>query len=411
MRINSKNWIPALVAVFLYVLIIVPIYGQPSNSIASRGSKKNRAVADTLSIVSRPFPSAAHRGEYDGLNRDTRGIIRLVQAAEWIQNQTSYGEVTTIEGNAKIIQDSLSIWCDKANYKMDRKLLELFGDVIMIDPQRRLEADQVFYYGDTRRSVARGNVVVHRDSVILSCKQGQYDEEGKLATFERELQIDDLKRDIVLTGNVGNYNSETQSGKVPREPVLIRYDSTGAVDARIDSDYMEYDALVGRAFAQDNVTILWEEVVGKCQELFFYPDSGMAMMVGEPNIVRNREEATGDTIWLYLTENVLDSAVVFGQATAFAASDSLEGSPRSTMKGSIIILDFNDGEVVRMQSDGQAEGIYHIFEEGEDKGSNLVSGDRVTLFMDDGALQDVVVVGGTEGTFYPPRLAKGLRNE
>jgi hypothetical protein len=55
--------------------------------------------------------------------------------------------------------------------------------------------------------------------------------------------------------------------------------------------------------------------------------------------------------------------------------------------------------------------VYHVFDEGEDQGSNKVSGDRVTLLMEEGTLRDVIVVGGTEGTFLPPRLANTVREK
>jgi hypothetical protein len=136
------------------------------------------------------------------------------------------------------------------------------------------------------------------------------------------------------------------------------------------------------------------------------------LLVNEPRIWRNRDEAIGDSIWLYVTDEALDSTVVRGNAVAYTPSDSTEFSPRSSLRGKSIVMDFEEGRVNRMQADRQAIGIYHVFDKGEDRGSNRVTGDRVVLFMSpESELRDVVVVGGTQGLFVPPRLAEDLRKD
>ncbi|MCB2197810.1 hypothetical protein KQI63_00285 [bacterium] len=349
------------------------------------------------------------RGVYDGLGRSTNGATRLLRAIELRQEETAGGEVVYLEGDVKLIQDSLTIWCDRANHRRSRGVLELFGDVIMIDPEKRLSADQVVYYEEIRRSLARGNVEMIQDSVVLTSQQGQYDEQANLATFEREMKIYDLRRDVQLTGKVGTYDTERKNGRVPLDPVLTSYDSLGVEEARITGLQMEYDSDDGYATVTDSVTLSWHDVRGYCDLLYYYSDLDKALMVGSPRVFRDRDEAEGDSIWLYVTEGALDSVVIKGQAIAFTPSDSSEYSPRSTLEGRRIVMDFEEGKVSRMQSDGQAVGIYHIFDEHKDQGSNRVSGDRVVLMMGEKGLTDVLVNGGTEGKFLPPRMAKELR--
>jgi len=360
-------------------------------------------------VVAAGPAQSSDRGDYHGKGRSTNGAVRLLRARELRQEETAQGEVAYLVGDVKMIQDSLTIWCDEAHHKRKLKRLELFGDVVMVDPEKRLKADQVVYYEDSRRSLARGHVELTRDSVVLTSRQGQYDERNSLASFEQDMRIHDLRRDIVLTGRVGTYNTKREMGRVPIDPVLTRYDSTGTEEAHITGLDMEYDAEKGFATVRDSVKLAWHDVRGSCDLLTYYPDLQKAQMIGTPKVLRERDEAVGDTIWLYVTEGALDSAVIIGHAEALTPSDSTDAAPLSTLKGERIVMDFVDGKVDRMQSDGQAIGVYHIFEKGEDKGSNKVSGDRVTLLMGEDGLKDVIVVGDTEGKFLPPRLAKELR--
>ncbi|MCB2212878.1 hypothetical protein KQI52_12270 [bacterium] len=352
------------------------------------------------------------RGDWHGQGRDTGGAIILDRAGELRQIEDARGEeIVLLENNVKIIQDSMTTWCDWARHRRQQGLLELYGDVVMIDPERSLKADEVFYYENNRRSIARGNVILERDSVIMYCEQAQYDEVSDVATFDRNVIGRDLRRKIVITGDNGTYDTERQFARIPTDPILIQIDSLDQEEARVVGEYMEYDALNGLALARENVKITWHDVEGWGDELFFYPDSNLALLVGEPRILHIRDEVLGDSIWMYMREGTLDSAVVKGNAVAYTPSDSIETAPRSSLRGKRIVLTFTEGEISQMASYGQAVGIYHVFQDGVDQGSNQVSGDHVELNIEENNLQSVRVVGGTEGTFYPPHLAGKLRNE
>jgi len=358
-----------------------------------------------------PPKDAGDRGQYHGYGRDTQGAIKLIRAAELRQEQTGQGEVIYLQRDVKIVQDSLTIWCDEARHYRSQGRLEMFGKVVMINPQQRLDADRVTYYEASRRTLAHGHVVVTRDSLILRSTEAEYNVEKGIVRFEQPFTIRDLSRNVVMEGTSGSYDTRAEKGIFPSNPVLTHFDSTGQQDAEILADYMEFSRPGGQALARDTVQIVWENVKGRCQELWFWPDSSRALMVKEPSIWRGRDEADGDSIWLFITNSLLDSTVITGNAVAWTPSDSSDTSPRSTLRGRRIVMDFDQGKVVRMQSDREAIGVYHLFDKGRDRGSNKVSGDRVVLLMRAGELRDVIVVGGTQGLFLPPRLAKTLRTD
>lgn len=381
-----------------------PSYTQRKQVMAERKPEKVPAY--------KPPEDTGDRGQYDGYGRSTNGAVRLLRAARLRQQQTPKGEVIFLERDVKIIQDSLTIWCNEARHYRQEGRLDLTGDVIMMDPKQRLDADRVTYYEESRQSEARGHVRIERDSLILTSSTATYDVKNKRVLFINPFVSRDLRRDVLIRGRRGVYDTEHERGEIPVEPVLIHYDSLGVEDARVEAERMEFDKIEGVAVARDSVRIVWNDVMGRSQELWFWPDSARALMVTDPRIWRERDEAVGDTIWLYVTGEVLDSTVVRGNAIAYTPSDSTETSPRSTLQGRRIVMDFVDGKVNRMQADREAIGVYHVFEKGVDRGSNKVSGDRVILWMSDtGELSDVVVEGGTEGKFLPPRLAKELRKD
>lgn len=305
----------------------------------------------------------------------------------------------------------MTVWCEFARYNRYNGILELRDNVKMQDPQRILFADRVTYYRDNRRTVVENNVRVFRDSVWLSCKRGRYEESIETTEFNRDMLIEDLRRNITLTGEQGIWENGRERGKVPMNPVLTRYNKDGVEEAKIVSREMHYDSQVGFAEARKKVKITFGEVEGTCRNLYYYPDSSKALMLGDPVVFRNRDEARGDTIWLYLEKDKLDSVEVFGNAIAFTPADTTESSPRSKMTGRRIVMDFDEKVVLRMESQIEATALYHIYEGNENKGSNQVSGDRIVLFLKDQKLDHIVVEGGTQGTYFPERLTGRFRRD
>src|SRR5690606_16697059 len=86
--------------------------GDPHRTYPRRGKK---TVVDPFAPVL-PAERNPDRGVYDGYGRDTRGAIRLLRATELRQEQTASGEVVYLEGDVKLVQDSLTIWCDRAHH-------------------------------------------------------------------------------------------------------------------------------------------------------------------------------------------------------------------------------------------------------------------------------------------------------
>ncbi len=351
------------------------------------------------------------RGIYKGYGRSTLGAVKLLRAREVKQEDRGSGLVTIFDWDVKLIQDSMTVWCDKAFHWQRIDKLRLIGQVIMIDPLRRLDADEVIYQINEQRTEATGNVVMYRDSVKLTTQRGVYLQEYDIAHVYQDMRIEDWRRDIVLTGDEGIYEIAQERAEVPVEPVLIQLDSTGEEIARIESRFMAYNGEAGIAEARDSVYLNWDNLRGHCGRMFYYPDEGKALLFKEPVVWRERDEARGDSIWIYLDGDKPDSVVVILNARAYTAADTIEGAPRSLMTGQRIVMDFEDGVVARMQADEQARATYHIFESGLDKGSNQTSGDRIVLYFKNNALDEIHVSGGTEGTFYPPRLAEKVRKE
>ncbi|MDP8206741.1 MAG: LptA/OstA family protein [Candidatus Electryonea clarkiae] len=408
MKRASKN-------IHVLIIILIAVAAAFSSPIAKRGKLTNRGTkkaAATKKIKNERNPDY---GDFQGQGRDTQGAVRLLRAAELSQRDDRIGQLSVLNRDVKIIQDSMTVWCDKAKYRKNIGKLELIKNVLMIDTERRLEADRVTYFEKSRKTIAQGNVKVTRDSTILSSWRGEYEEHLEIVHINRDMVIEDLKHDVILTGDEGTYERLRERAKVPVNPVLVQLDSLDEEKARITGKMMLYEGEAGIAEVHEDVTITWGKVRGTSELLFYYSDDSKALLLGNPVVWQDRDEVSGDSIWIYLVDDVLDSVEVIGNAIAYTIADTAEvvdeNVPRNKMTGQRIIMDFDDGHVIRMQSQTQTIAIYHLFEDGKDEGSNKVSGDQITLSFKDGELNDIEVIGGTRGTYFPTQLAKKVRED
>lgn len=214
---------------------------------------------------------ASDRGVYQGLGRDTGGAIRLIRAGDMIIKGSQGKRVTFFQDDVKIIQDSLTIWCDEARHFEIDEILRLQGNVILMDPSRRLDAEIVTYDIRKQKTIAQGEVRVWRDSVELSSRQGKYEEVRGEIKIRKDITLVDHQRDIVLTGDYGFWNLKENRGLVTMNPVLTKTDSSG-LQTRITADTLQYNAEKGVAIASDNVKIAREEIHGFSDHLFYYPE-------------------------------------------------------------------------------------------------------------------------------------------
>ena len=79
------------------------------------------------------------------------------------------------------------------------------------------------------------------------------------------------------------------------------------------------------------------------------------------------------------------------------------------LKGRDIYIFLNENKIEKMISERNAESIYFLFENGVSNGANKVSGERVTLYFEEGVIKKVLVDGQSEGIFYPPDMVKELQ--
>ncbi|TLU88505.1 MAG: hypothetical protein FDX30_00290 [Chlorobium sp.] len=152
----------------------------------------------------------------------------------------------------------------------------------------------------------------------------------------------------------------------------------------------------------------------KGQQAVFNKASNLVWLNGDAIAWYDRQQISGDVVVLHLKESgkakesmTIDRIQVEGNA--FFASGSAPGELPAVFdqiggKKMVILLD-DESKIKGITVSGQAEILYHIYDENHrPSGINYSSGDEIRIFFSEGELKRVKVTGSVEGKHYPQRF-------
>ncbi|MCI0705972.1 MAG: hypothetical protein L0Y80_00620 [Ignavibacteriae bacterium] len=369
-------------------------------------------------------------------------VIELKTADSLLGKRFGNEEVRELVGNVHMVQTSASgevvkLWCDRALRYMTQNKVELFGRVRVERDSTKLRAAEGVYWGDDKRAVMRRKVRLERGSMTLTSNAGEYFSELKRAHFtgdvvvidsasvttcEKLTYFEDDERSIAV-GNVKVVNSEramtvygdslVRYGKigytiVPKNPRLVEVDSTesAAVDTLVVvSQTMEafrdpYD----RFIATDSVLIARSDLSARAGRATYYASGDSMILERQPIVWYDVSQVSGDSIVVSLEDRKLRSVYVNGRAMAISQTDTTHTNRFDQLTGRELTMYFEGQKLEHIDVERNATSLYYLFDDERPNGANRASGDRIRIDFIDGQVNDITIVGGVQGQFYPENM-------
>jgi lipopolysaccharide export system protein LptA len=307
-------------------------------------------------------------------------------------------------GNVWMTRDSLDVTCHKATYYPDSGLVLFHGNVEFRDPNRTLLADDVTYDENTGEIIATNGVKVIEDTIQVTSRRARYDEGLKQGHLFDDVKIKEMTRNLLLKGQYGFIDHERKYGRVTGDPVLTERDSTLKEIAEVKGDTVEYFGDERRVQVSGNVVATREGLVAMGKRLDYFAKDRNAVLIGEPEALKEQDEMRGDTMRLFFEGEKLSRVEVIGHAVATSPADSGFTEPRNRMEGKRMTMWITDSKLTSALIEGTATATYFVREKGKPQGLNTTSGDRLRVYFDKSKISRIRVEGGTEGVYTPERL-------
>jgi len=369
-------------------------------------------------------------------------VIELRTADSLLGKTIGGEEVRELIGNVHLVQTSsagevIKLWCDRALRYMTQNKAELFGNVRIVRDSTELHAAEGIYYGDEKRAVMKKNVRLQRGSMTLTSNAGEYFSEEQRAHFTGEVVVVDSasitysdqltyfeedERSIAV-GNVRVVNPDqamtvygdslVHFGKihytlVPKNPRLVQIDTTddGTVDTLVVvSRLMEafrdpYD----RFIATDSVLIARSDLSATGGRATYFSKRDQMILEHQPIVWYGENQVMGDSMVVSMEDRKLRSVYVRGRAMAVSRADTAYHNRFDQLTGRELTMYFANQKLERIEAVRNAISLYYVFDESRPNGANRASGDRIRIDFIDGIVNDITVVGGVQGEYYPENM-------
>jgi lipopolysaccharide export system protein LptA len=279
-----------------------------------------------------------------------------------------------------IIQGKRSnyISCEDGFYNTVSGLARFSKNALMVDGDRRLTGDSLFF-----------------------------NEKKNLGTAKKHIVLRDKAQDLLVKGNYAEYWRDDGFAIITDSAVALMPDKK-------DTLYLHADTLRATfqkdstnnprtkdMYAYHNARFYRNDIQGICDSLHFSMADSLITLHKIPVMWADANQLTADTIILFTGKNVIKLMKLFSSAFIIS-KDSLVMF--NQIKGKNMIGYFTDNHLVKIDVKGNAETIYYVRE--DDKrliGINKAKASDMRIYVTDNKIDRITYLSKPDGSLIPEK--------
>ena len=313
--------------------------------------------------------------------------LRL-KKANVLENKTINGEaIKFISGNVVFTKGTLTLNCQEGRHYERNELAILYRRVSAIQEGRTLTCDTLKFYSAEDRILSIGNPHVwdqdydlKADSITVFTEQDSGVALGNV-TLKQKGQI--------ITANRIEYQKDPEK------------------------DGVSYTA-IGNVMIEDSSRI------ATCGMARYDRSDEITILEIEPEIKDNGRILSGEKIVLTYSEEELKKLHIPKKAFALTPVKGYQQSKHDSltfgdtldfqdiMEGSLLTSFFKEGILDSLRIEGMAKTFYHVFDDSIYQGKNNASGDTIIMTFLNDELDQLRIIGGSEGKYIPDSVSNDL---
>lgn len=324
------------------------------------------------------------------------------------------------------------------NYYLENKKFIATTRVTVVNPEHNLVSDHLDYYTETGFTYLWGpsTITNTKNSNKIYCEKGFYNTKTDISYFvknaklylkERTVEGDSLYYDknkgfasatnnIRVIDTIQNFITKGNYAEIfeLKDSLFIIKKAVAISIIEKDSMFIHGDTLLVTGKTKKrivrtyhNVKIFKSDLQGKCDSIHTNQATGLTKMYRNPVIWSDKNQITGDTI--YLKSNVdtekLDSLKVFNNAFIIS-KDSLSVDDFNQIKGRNMFGRFEEYKLKTLLVKGNAESIYY----NRNEETNIIEtitkeiSSNIEFTFENGIVESIKYLTATEGKTYPPSM-------
>lgn len=314
-----------------------------------------------------------------------------------------------------------------------RGTLLLMGRVHFVHDSIQFRTQRAFWNKDAESVQCSGGFLFTHPSGYIQAQNGNYQKKNSIATASGDVHAGDSANSYLFTGEYLEYDREKEILTMPQKPKLYQYEKKK--DGKTDTVTVSAMRIIynkGNAFAEaygdvritqndmvitgdtgffdrkndwlsmTNVRLTQNDMVVTCDTGFFDHKNNWLSMKGHPTCDMKNYHLTGDSIFLVLDSagKSLESALVIRNAHGVQQEDPKKNAPGSVTEafGDTLYAQFKNEKIERLYVNLNARGFFYETDLKEYR--NLMDGDRLDLYFNQGKMDRAVVSGKAQSTYF-----------
>lgn len=280
-----------------------------------------------------------------------------------------YGDVSFRIDSTYVLAEDSVVW------ERHTDIIRFFGNVKAYDSIQYINGEMVTFYHADSLLIAEDNVVmIHLgDSIKSESQKARFDQKNKILYLESE----------------------------PR--LYLNYPDTLRI-VKVSAVKMTFYSEEKRGVADSSVVIEYQDTRATCDRAEFATEEKILTLTENPYAIRGDSDIKGQKMQIAFRGDEIRQIDVFDDAEALfvEASDSLTGdfTGKSYLSAGRIRFYFMDDEIRKIDAIGAARSKYFPPpDDTTDAGQNFVSGDSISIFVENRKTTKIDIKGGAEGIY------------
>lgn len=334
---------------------------------------------------------------------------------------TPYNKRAAFRDSVHLVNDRFTMDTDTLLYDTESHIAQLVSPtVVLYEQETTILSSNGLYNTRTEESeLYDRSSVTHSDGMFLIGDTIFYDKIRSFGRLYGNIEIIDSTEQMTLRGDYGEmYESGSEAavhpewgdyGFVTRRALLESWSDSLHTYVHADtlyteelalSDTLPKDSTYRRIRAYRNARIYREDMQAVCDSMVYLGNDSIGKMYGMPVCWSDNNQVSADSIYVYMKDDAVDYAHGMGNAICIQQHDLLH---YNQMSGKEIFAHVKDGDVYRVDVNGNAETVFFPLDEKDHSitGCNRTQSSFVKVFLENRQVHHVLFTTSTTGTMYP----------
>lgn len=384
-----------------------------------------------------PITTTSTYAEYDGNTKVAKlrnNVVFTNQETTLYTDYLDYNRETNVAtyfNDGKVVDSTNVLTSERGVYEVNLERITFRQNVVLVNPDYTMKTNDLVYLTIPKTSETKGLTnIVSKEGYKLDAQEGSFYDtqqkqfrffDGIVETEDSRVKADELfydeaqayyegkgdvrvlnkERQVEVYGDQGSYYEERKYSLVHGNALVRKYfekDTLFMISDTLISQDSEADT-AKFLLAFNSVKLTKTDLAGIADSLVYnYADSSIRLFQ-DPVIWNQSSQISADSMVFFLANEELDR--VFMKDKAFAImTDTLLNY--NQMKGREMTGYFKDGQMERLQIDGNGESLYFALEADTlTQGVNRILSATIKLTFEDGAIRKANFGIRPDGKFTP----------